>query len=48
MDELLIENVATIRDIERLTGVNFFSELRPDLQVQLKTKLPTKVWRTLG
>ncbi|XP_046845830.1 venom phosphodiesterase 2-like [Xenia sp. Carnegie-2017] len=41
----LLQNVAPVRDIELLTGINFFSKLPAQLQVYLKTFVPVELWK---
>lgn len=43
-EEYLMDHVATVRDIELLTGINFFSSLRPEEQARIKTISPVKLW----
>lgn len=42
--DYLLENTARVRDIELLTGINFFSGLPPGEQARLKTISPVKLW----
>ncbi|CAB3996662.1 Ectonucleotide pyrophosphatase phosphodiesterase family member 3 [Paramuricea clavata] len=43
-DKLILQNVAPVRDIELLSGINFFSKLPAQLQVELKTFIPVQLW----
>lgn len=43
-DDLILQNVAPVRDIELLTGINFFPKLPAQLQVELKTFIPVQLW----
>ncbi|KAM7444663.1 hypothetical protein ABFA07_006760 [Porites harrisoni] len=45
--EYLLEHTAKVRDIELLTGINFFSELPSGEQARLKTISPVKLWDTV-
>jgi len=42
--EYLLEHTARVRDIELLTGINFFRELPPGEQARLKAISPVKLW----
>lgn len=43
-DRRLLENVARVRDVELLTGLNFFPGLDPALSARLRTHVPTALW----
>ena len=40
-----MENVARIKDIELLTGIQFLTKLPGDLSARLRTFLPTSLWK---
>lgn len=46
--EYLLENTARVRDIELLTGINFFSGLPSGEQARLKTISPVELWDTVN
>ncbi|XP_028404712.1 venom phosphodiesterase 2-like [Dendronephthya gigantea] len=43
-NKIILQNVAPVRDIELLTGINFFPKLPAQLQVELKTFIPVELW----
>ena len=36
--------VASIKDIEQLTGINFFPKLPTQMQAELESQLPNELW----
>ncbi|XP_076096525.1 uncharacterized protein LOC143067274 isoform X4 [Mytilus galloprovincialis] len=44
-EDYLMENVARIRDIELLTGIQFLTGLPDDTAASLRTFLPTSLWK---
>ncbi|KAK7100774.1 uncharacterized protein [Littorina saxatilis] len=40
----LLENVARLRDVELLTGLQFFPDLDPAVSARLRTHVPTALW----
>ena len=46
LSKLLRFSLTPIRDIERLTGVNFFPDLTPQQQNTLELRLNNKLWTT--
>ena len=44
MKDYLRLHLATIKDVERLTGLHFFPRLPLEVQMKMKIKLNTKLW----
>ncbi|EDV22537.1 uncharacterized protein TRIADDRAFT_58867 [Trichoplax adhaerens] len=42
----LFSHVASVRDIEELTGINFFPNMAPDLQDRIESEAATEMWTT--
>ncbi|XP_048584755.1 venom phosphodiesterase isoform X2 [Nematostella vectensis] len=44
--EYLLDHSASVRDVERLTGTSFFTDLPPAEQARLKAATPIELWPT--
>jgi hypothetical protein len=44
LDSYILTHSATVRDVERVTGIRFYTEVPVYEAIRLRTQLPTKLW----